>query len=75
MIYGIVKEHQGAIKIHSKIGKSSTFNIYLPFMEKIRDTETTEVTNNHQGGNKHILMVDDEKSIANLEKNTWTTWL
>lgn len=67
MVYGIVKKHQGAIKIHSKVGKGSTFNIYLPLMKRIRDTETTEVTNSHQGENEHILLVDDEKSTANLD--------
>ena len=32
--YGIVRNHGGIINVHSKKGKGTTFNIYLPVSEK-----------------------------------------
>jgi len=30
LVYHIVKEHRGHIKVESTLGKGSTFSIYLP---------------------------------------------
>jgi two-component system, cell cycle sensor histidine kinase and response regulator CckA len=68
VVYGIVKEHKGAIKLYSEIGKGSTFEIYFPLMKKLSDTESIPETEAYQGGNERILLVDDEVSVAKLEK-------
>ncbi len=66
--YGIIKKHQGEIKVSSQVGKGTTFNIYLPLME----TEDVKLPDNSpqalSTGNEHILLVDDEVPIAKLEK-------
>lgn len=33
MAYGIVKKHDGAIRVSSKVGQGSTFDVYLPISE------------------------------------------
>lgn len=68
VVYGIVKEHKGDIKIHSEIGKGTTFNVYLPLMDKTAKSDKKEVIENFQSGDERILLVDDEPSIAKLEK-------
>jgi two-component system, cell cycle sensor histidine kinase and response regulator CckA len=67
-VYGIVKSFSGEIRVHSGIGKGASFQIYLPILEKTAD----DIPEGHQQaiptGIEHILLVDDEKPIVNLEK-------
>ncbi len=34
VVYGIVKDHHGDVKVYSEEGKGAKFNVYLPIMEK-----------------------------------------
>ena len=68
VVYGIVKEHKGEIRVRSRIGKGSTFDVYLPLMEKTIGREPASMAQECPGGNERILLVDDEGPIANLEK-------
>lgn len=72
VVYGIVKEHKGKIKVYSETGKGTTFDIYLPLMEKFDGTEALMKTEGCQGGNERILLVDDEESVARLEAQMLT---
>ncbi|MFP4531334.1 MAG: PAS domain S-box protein [Desulfobacterales bacterium] len=62
-VYGIVKHHGGYITVYSEIGKGTTFNIYLPAIKKA-PVEEKEVTDTLLKGSETILVVDDEKIIA-----------
>jgi len=68
VVYGIVKEHQGEIKVYSEVGKGTTFNIYLPLMAKSDMVESSSEKVAVEGGSEHILLVDDEPAISSLEK-------
>ena len=68
VVHGIVKEHNGEIKVNTEIGKGTTFNVYIPLMDKTDAHETVEQSAAHPVGNERILLVDDEESIAKLEK-------
>jgi len=67
VVYGIIKEHNGDIKVYSEQGKGSTFNIYLPLMK----TPAIPISSNQSfklpQGTEKILLVDDEITIAKLE--------
>jgi len=51
----------------SKPGKGSTFNVYIPRIEK-EVTPKTEATEVLPGGSERILFVDDEQVLVNIGK-------
>jgi len=68
IVYGIIKEYRGDIKVYSEVGKGTTFNVYLPLMERSLDTAPIPLAEIHETGTEHILLIDDEEPIAQLEK-------
>ena len=65
VVHGIVKEHNGLIKVESKLGKGTTFNIFFPVVEKkaVIESKTDEGL---PTGTESILFIDDEKSLVQL---------
>lgn len=68
VVHGIVKEYKGEIKVYSEIGKGTTFNVYLPLMEKNAQAGSVDETAIIKTGSERILLVDDEEPIAGLER-------
>ena len=68
VVYGIVKEHHGDIKVYSELGKGTTFRVYLPIMEQAEKTVSIDGKEKFPTGHERILLVDDEEAIAKLEK-------
>ena len=63
----IVKNHNGHIAVHSKPGKGTEFTIFFPFLDKSDDCGIEqEPALDIPGGNEHILFVDDEPMIVQL---------
>jgi PAS domain S-box-containing protein len=66
--YGIIKDHHGEVKVYSEVGKGTTFNIFIPLIEKNSDIESFEETVTiHSTGHERILLVDDEELIVRIE--------
>jgi PAS domain S-box-containing protein len=63
-VYGIVKQHQGWIDVHSRPGKGTTFRIYFPVTEKPAiDSRDNSAPKAISGGSECILVVEDEDSL------------
>ena len=68
VVYGIIQGHKGDIDVYSEIGKGTTFQVYLPVMEKSAKDLSNDEAQLLPMGSERILLVDDEQPIANLEK-------
>jgi len=67
MVYGIIKEHNAEITVESELGKGTVFHIWLPIMEEKAAQENNGGAKGLPTGKEHILLVDDEESVAKLE--------
>jgi CheY-like chemotaxis protein len=66
-VYGIVKQHQGWISVHSRLGEGTTFQIYLPATNDRRGA--LQMTPSEQtviGGTETLLVVEDEAPLLKL---------
>lgn len=65
-VYGIVKQHQGAIQIHSSQGEGSTFFVFLPGHEAEPRDPTQELPELEFEGTETILLAEDDPSVHRL---------
>lgn len=65
IVYGIIKQHNGYIKLESEQGKGTTFHIYLPAVN-----ETTEEAKPFlpavKQGEETILIAEDDPSVRDV---------
>jgi two-component system cell cycle sensor histidine kinase/response regulator CckA len=66
-VYGIIKNHNGAIQAVSRVGCGATFNIYLPISDKKAVLDEREEEKIHKGS-ETILLVDDEQLVIDVGK-------
>jgi len=64
-VLGIVRGHQGAIRVYSEPGQGSTFKILFPTSEQPAALPEIETELSYQGSGK-ILLVDDEESVRDV---------
>lgn len=64
-VHGIVKDHGGSIKVYSRPGVGTTFQVFFPLVETEAHHSTTQ-TGIFSSGNGYILLVDDEKQLVEI---------
>ncbi|MBO6948389.1 MAG: PAS domain S-box protein [Rhodospirillales bacterium] len=76
MVYGFVKRSNGAISIYSELGVGTTIKLYLPLAgdDGLGSTRKDDGTRSRKirGGNESILIVDDERELAEVAQTILT---
>jgi two-component system, cell cycle sensor histidine kinase and response regulator CckA len=68
--YGIIKQHQGWIRVSSEVNQGTTFQIGLPASRKAAPVNRAASSEAPiQGGTEGILLVEDEPSLRVLVRN------
>lgn len=74
--YGIIKQHNGTIQVETRVGKGSTFYVYLPVTEKGKEKEISKPLAkeyNTFSGKEKILVVEDNEAVLILVSDTLTS--
>jgi PAS domain S-box-containing protein len=66
VVHGIVKSLNGMVSVTSQPGKGSLFTVYLPIVTTETRRIVHEETSPLPGGREHILFVDDEGPIVEM---------
>ena len=68
VVYGIVKDWGGEIAVHTELGNGTTFELFIPVIQDIEETDVPDARSSYLTGTETILLVDDEEAVAGLEK-------
>jgi len=69
VVHGIVKSLYGDVSVYSEPGKGTTFHVYFPVVEVGGGKKDDMVAAGQlPKGNEHILFVDDEEVIVQMEQ-------
>jgi PAS domain S-box-containing protein len=74
VVFGIVKEHKGQIKVHSEPGLGTKFQIYLPIIDETAEPYAEEKEKEVSTGTEKIMLVDDETDILDTLKAILTRY-
>jgi CheY-like chemotaxis protein len=67
VVHGIVRAHHGDIVIQSVVGEGTTVSVYLPVVATAAESpDKPVVVRDLPGNGEHVLVVDDERSLADM---------
>jgi CheY-like chemotaxis protein len=66
-VYGIIKEHEGWIEVHSEVGAGATFRCYFPASEQAGEQPVpVEAKPACRLGNETILLAEDDATLRQM---------
>jgi two-component system cell cycle sensor histidine kinase/response regulator CckA len=66
MVYGVVQQHQGSIRVYSEVGVGTTFKIYLPTIDSGQEQAPAKYSATAGAGTETILVADDEPLVHDV---------
>jgi two-component system, cell cycle sensor histidine kinase and response regulator CckA len=66
MVYGVVQQHGGVIRVYSETGLGTTFRIYLPTIEREVAAPVVQQPASARGGDEIVLIAEDDPFVRKL---------
>ncbi|MDA7497374.1 ATP-binding protein [bacterium] len=66
VVLGIVKSHQGAIRLRSDQSRGTTFHVYLPCIDHQTEVPLERPSLPKAGKGQHIMLIDDDKDVIDV---------
>jgi PAS domain S-box-containing protein len=70
LVYGVMRQHKGAIHVYSEVGMGTTFKLYLPPGGGKAEEDRGEEPIADLFGKETILVAEDEPTVRNLSVRT-----
>jgi two-component system cell cycle sensor histidine kinase/response regulator CckA len=74
MVYGVVKNHGGFVKVTSEVGRGATFRVFLPVCGEPEALPELHEEQTHPLGTETLLVVDDEPDIREFIRDIFTEY-
>ncbi len=68
IVYGLARNMGGIVRVHSQPGVGSEFRVLFPVLPAASERDTVPIIADLPMGTERIMVVDDEKMIAELQK-------
>ena len=67
--HGIIEKCKGFITVDSTVGEGTAFHVFLPYLEETTElSQPTVPTQTLPTGSEHILIIDDEQHLLEIEE-------
>ncbi|UPU34739.1 response regulator [Geomonas paludis] len=66
--YGIIKQHNGAIRMHSECGTGTSFRVYLPLSGERPRVESDGSEGRLGAGSGTVLLAEDEETVRDMTR-------
>jgi PAS domain S-box-containing protein len=73
VVHGIVKAHEGAILVDTRVGEGTAFRIYFPALIGRQRSSALPGARTIEGQGEHVLCIDDEPALVELLRDQLVT--
>jgi two-component system, cell cycle sensor histidine kinase and response regulator CckA len=73
MVYGVVRQHNGILRVESEPGRGTTFRLYFPVTTDSLPEPQQPIAPLHAAGHATILVAEDDESVAALARRILET--